>query len=435
MVAEKSIGGPGLAKHVIVISMDALSQDNWQAVKDLPNLSRLIKDGVYSTELKSVFPTLTYVAHTTMVTGVYPDKHGIVHNNPLQPFVPETEQDWYWYQRDIKVPTIYQLAEEKGLKTAGLLWPVTGKANIRYNLPEIKAVRSENQAIKVFKNGNPLFCAGLELKLGKYRKGTQQPYLDDFTTKAAINTIKRKKPNLLLIHLIDLDDAKHSFRTDSKEVQAAIERMDKRLGEIIKAVEDTGISQETTYIVIGDHGQFNVDHKIYLNNLLVEKGLIYRDGEKWRWRAYLQSCGGSAYLHVKENDREAEALALETLEAAIGAGTYGIEQIYHREQLDLLHAGADIQYAVEAKVGYSFDEAITEETVVNCSERGIRYATHGYSPEKPEYKCVLIAAGAGIKQNFSIGPLEMVDIAPTIAHLLGLTLNAIDGNKIQAMIL
>jgi predicted AlkP superfamily pyrophosphatase or phosphodiesterase len=118
-------------KHLIMVSYDAFSEDNWPAAKALPNLSGLIKNGTHCTALKSVYPTLTYVVHTTMVTGVYPDKHGIVHNNPLQPFVSEDEQKWYWFRKNIKVPTIYDLLQQKGLRTAGILWPVTGKSNIR----------------------------------------------------------------------------------------------------------------------------------------------------------------------------------------------------------------------------------------------------------------------------------------------------------------
>ena len=69
----------GKAKHLVVLSYDAFSEDNWEKASRLPNLSQLIKNGSYSKELKSVYPTLTYVVHTTMVTGVYPERHGIYH--------------------------------------------------------------------------------------------------------------------------------------------------------------------------------------------------------------------------------------------------------------------------------------------------------------------------------------------------------------------
>src|SRR5450756_582145 len=94
-------------KHLIVISYDAFSEENWERASQYPNLKQLIKNGAYSTKLSSVYPTLTYVVHTTMVTGVYPDQHGIIHNNHFEPFVKEKDLSWYWFRREIKTPTIY----------------------------------------------------------------------------------------------------------------------------------------------------------------------------------------------------------------------------------------------------------------------------------------------------------------------------------------
>jgi predicted AlkP superfamily pyrophosphatase or phosphodiesterase len=352
-----------LAKHLIVISYDAFSEDNWEMAKNLPNLSKLIKSGSYSTKLKSVYPTLTYVVHTSLVTGVYPDKHGIIHNNPFQPFIEEKNQKWYWFRKDIKVPTIYDALKNNNMSSAGILWPVTGKSSIKYNLPEIVAINGENQALKVLKNGSPFFCLNMELKYGKIRKGVRQPYLDNFSTMCAIDTIKRKKPNLLLLHLIDLDDAKHKYGTDSSEVEEAIKRMDKRLGQIINAVEEAGMWEDAVFIVVGDHGQFNVRYKVHLNNILKEENLIFEDNGSMQWRAYFQSCGGSAYLHIRKDDKEAEKSVLEVLKKIMEKDQYGIEALYYREELNSLHIDKTIQYMVEAKQGYSFDDNLHKTTI------------------------------------------------------------------------
>ncbi len=261
----------GKAKHLIVISYDAFSEDNWEKASRLPNLSRLIENGVFSTKLKSVYPTLTYVVHTTMMTGVYPDKHGIYHNNPLQPFVGEEDQAWFWFRKDIRVPTVYEALKKHRMKSAAILWPVTGKASIGYNMPEIKAIGRENQALKILKNGNPLYCMRLEIKYGKIRKGIDQPYLDDFTVMCGTDTILSKKPELLMIHFIDLDDAKHHYGTDSTQVDQVLLRMDGRIGKMMDAVASAGISEETVFMVLGDHGQKNVRYKVRLNQLLKEE--------------------------------------------------------------------------------------------------------------------------------------------------------------------
>ena len=178
------------AKHVIVISYDAFSEDNWDFASSLPNLSLLISKGVYSNDLISIYPSLTYVVHSTLVTGVYPDRHEIVHNNPFQPFISEKNQEWFWYRKDINAATIYDAVKEANLTTSAILWPVTGKAKIDYNLPEVVAINGENQAFKILKNGSPIFCAKLSLKYGKVLDGVNQPNLDDFSTLCAVDTIK-----------------------------------------------------------------------------------------------------------------------------------------------------------------------------------------------------------------------------------------------------
>ncbi|MEO4055393.1 alkaline phosphatase family protein [Solibacillus sp. CAU 1738] len=417
-------------KHIIVISYDAFSEDNWEMASKQPNLSKLIKNGAYTTKVKSVYPTLTYVIHATYVTGVYPNKHGVYHNNPFQPFVAEEDQSWHWFRRDIKVPTVYDEVTKRGMRVAGILWPVSGKASINYNIPEIKAIKNENQAIKILKNGSPIFSIGMELKYGRYRKGIEQPYLDDFSTMCAVDTIKHKKPNLLLLHLIELDEAKHALGTKGQHIDQAIQRMDKRLGDIMDAVEDAGIKENTTFIVVGDHGQLNVRYKVYLNRLLKDHGLIYEENGEMKWRAYVQGAGGAAYLHVKEGDLEAQKIALELLDQAREENCYGIESIFTRNDLDALHVDTKFHYMIEAKEGYAFADAYDEPIIVDLHERGIKYATHGYSPNKPNYTSALVISGEDIKNECELGDVEVIDIAPTIANILGIDFPNCDGRAL-----
>ena len=418
----------GKPRHLIVISADGLSEDNWEAINQLPVLSGLVRNGAHTRELTSVFPTLTYVVHTTMVTGMYPDKHGVIHNNQLQPFIPEKEQTWYWYRDSVKAPTIYDLVREQGLSTAGIMWPVSGRSSIQYNLPEIIAIKGENQALKVLRAGNFFYCLGLELRHGKIRRGINQPELDDFVTRCAIDTITRQKPNLLLMHLIDLDDAKHRSGTKSQQVDAALGRLVRRVGEIIAATKTAGTYDDTTFVVIGDHGQFDIHHKVSLNNLLEENGLIYLENGQLQWKAYLQSAGGSAYLYTK--DPESEQRAVQVLTEAMQDGQYGIESVLTRPALDAYHISDAVACAVEAKEGFYFDERLLYHTVENLDELGITYATHGYSPEKPNYKCIFIASGAHAAKDKPLGPMDMVDVAPTLARILGLDFYPCNGKTI-----
>lgn len=423
------------AKHLVVISYDAFSEDNWERASRLPNLSKLIKNGAYSTQLKSVYPTLTYVVHTTMVTGVYPDRHGIYHNNPFQPFVGEKEQRWFWFKKDVEAPAIYDVLKEHRMKSAGILWPVTGRASIRYNIPEIRAIKKENQALKILKNGSPFFSIRMEKKFGALRRGIEQPYLDNFTTMCAVDTIKRKKPNLILIHLIDLDDAKHEHGTFSPEIERVLIRMDKRLGDIMDAVEKAGIKEDTVFLVAGDHGQIDIRYKVKLNRLLKERGLIYEEKGEMKWRAYLQSAGGSAYLHLKENDEEAKWMALNILNEAAADECYGIEKLYTKKELGGFHAASSVQYMLEAKTGYCFEDSLDGPVITDLEAEGIKYATHGFSPDKAGYQCNLVVSGDCIKKGYPLGEIRMVDIAPTMANILGIDFHACDGRSLNEIFL
>ncbi len=401
-------------KNIILISYDAFSQDNWDYGKNLPNLKKLIENGGYTNKLKSVYPTLTYVVHSTISTGCYPNKHGIYHNTPLQPFVSEENQQWFWNNSNTKVNTVYEEASKHKLKVASLLWPVTAKAKIKYNIPEIKALNKENQAIKVLKNGSILYTLEMELKNGHIRKGIQQPYLDDYTTKCAVNTIKTKNIDLLMVHFIDLDDQKHNYGTNSEEVKKAMERMDKRIGHIIKAVNKSK-KDDTIFIIVGDHGQIDVKHKIKLNKILVDIGLIFEKDGKLEYKAYFQSAGGSAYLHIKNNDPKVEKKVIEAITKIMEDDKWGIDQIIDKTALTNLKASSITNYMIEAKEGYTFIDDIDGNNIdVNGT-----YATHGYLPCKDNYLCNLVISGKDIKNNYFIDNVEMVDIAPTISKLLG----------------
>ena len=413
-----------MRSKVILLSVDALSTSEWEQIQCLPNFKRIMDNGTYSNQLISVYPTQTYTVHTTMVTGNYPDKHGIYNNHFLQPFVKAEKQAFFWYQHQIKSPTIYDLVKENKLKTCGLLWPVSGKSSIKYNLPEILALENESQVLKVLKNGSPLYIMNMERLFAKQRVGNEQPYLDEHIKRCLIYTIKNQKPDLSIVHLVSLDAAKHQHAVESSEVYKALENMDRIIGEILDAAND-----EFTIFLVGDHGHFTIDKVVHLNNLLQDANLL--DGETKQWRAYIQSMGGSAALHVKEGDREAEKLALQILND--NRDLCGIEEIYNISQLEELHFGYDCKYVIEGKIGYSYKEDLGEVLVQDFKALGKKYATHGYNPNKDNYSCIFMTMGNGINKNQKIGQINMVDIAPTISHVMGLEFYPCDGEIIQSL--
>ena len=106
----------------LVISIDALITADIERLCKLPNMSRIMKDASIVRDIECIYPTLTYPCHTTIVTGCYPEKTGIIHNERLQPNAAKAE--WNWWAQDIRVPTVIDVAREAGLTTSTITWPV-----------------------------------------------------------------------------------------------------------------------------------------------------------------------------------------------------------------------------------------------------------------------------------------------------------------------
>ncbi|MDP4161814.1 MAG: ectonucleotide pyrophosphatase/phosphodiesterase, partial [Bacillota bacterium] len=183
-----------LTDHLIVISFDCLSSLDHPILQKLPHFSSLLKEGSYCLNVKSIYPSVTYPCHATIVTGNYPVRHGVTSNTLLQPG--NLSPDWHWYRRSINGTTLYDEAKKKHMKTAALLWPVTAKADIDFNMPEIFANRPwHNQIFVSLFNGSPLYQLELNHHFGHIRNGLNQPELDDFVLESAVHTINTKKPN------------------------------------------------------------------------------------------------------------------------------------------------------------------------------------------------------------------------------------------------
>lgn len=409
-------------QHLVIISLDSLGfRDIDEHRTELPTLNKLVNGGTWVKEVKGIYPTLTYPSHTTIITGQYPRKHGIVNNTKIQPN--RKSPDWYWYQKDVKVPTLYDLARKKGLTTAAFLWPVTAGSKITYNLAEIFPNRIwTNQVLISLRASSPLFILEMNQKYGKLRNGIKQPELDDFITACTVDTLKRKKPNLTLLHLVDMDSMRHRYGVRSDEALEALHRLDIHVAQVINATKAAGTFEDTNFVILGDHYQINVDKMIHLNTLFAKRGwLTARPDQTFKkdWRVMAKTCDGCTYIYTRNFEQ------IDRLKDVI-SGVEGVEKIY--DKADAIERGADPECTlmVEAKAGYYFtDESdranAVEKVLPEMMGDADRYqGVHGYDPEKTGYKTTLIFNGPMIKQNKTVARADLVDEAPTFAKLLGL---------------
>ncbi|WP_066309293.1 alkaline phosphatase family protein [Bacillus sp. FJAT-29814] len=430
-----------LTDHLIIISFDCLSALDYPIMKDLPHFQTILENGALVKNVKSIYPSVTYPCHASIVTGNYPNRHGIINNTLLQPG--RISPDWNWFRRSIKCTTLYDEAKKANLTTAALLWPVTGKANIDYNMPEIFANRPwHNQIVVSLLSGTPSYQWELNKRYGHIRNGLHQPELDDFVLEAAVDTIKTKKPNLMMIHFTDLDSMRHDFGFSSKEAMAAIDRHHTRLGRILSALKESGIYENSTIVVLGDHSALDEDKAISLNVLFQRENLISVNGKGkiTDWKAYCKTCDGSAYIYLKDpNDKATYESVKNLLDSLLTNPDGGIEQVLTGPEAANLGADGNCAFMIEAKQGYfiledyqgDYLKKITPENTK--ADKKYTQATHGYSPKKENYGTILMAAGRGIKPG-TIPSARLIDEGPTFARLLGVSLGDTDGSVIEEML-
>ena len=388
--------------RLCMISLDAVAQPDADRLLGLPALSALAEEGVFCRNVKTVYPTLTYPIHASLLTGCRPLSHGVGHNQPFQPDTPPRMRKWYWRVGDIKRKTLYQAARERKMSVASILWPVSGKnPYVRRNFPEVLPLPGENAALKMLRYAG-LWILKMELLYGKQRKSIQQPDLDDYAALLCEKLYaSRRPPRVLTVHLVDCDAMRHRYGTDSEEARAAMTRLDGRVKRIVDAVEKAGLTEETLFCVVSDHGQQDAPNGVLLDQLL-----------KKACGARAQTLGMGAYI-FGEDLAKARAVLEQNMDA------WGIGQIFGENELRAMNAPADVHLAVDARPGCCFIDK-PEET------RG----EHGFNLDCPQARTFFCISGPGIPRGLTLPPMNLVDIAPTLADLMGWELPGAQGRSI-----
>jgi len=416
----------------VIISIDALRSEDLNFLKTLPNFSNLINQGSVVKKVTSIYPSVTYPCHASIITGCYPNKHGIYNNYLFQPG--NEKPDWFWFYKYIKRKTIIDIAKEKNMKVATLFWPVTGGIKLNYNLAEILPHgKYKSQTSVSLKYSSTLFMLKCFIKYGHNLKGISQPYLDNFTTDCALDVLK-KGVDLSLIHLVDLDSMRHEFGTNSQESYEALKRHDERLGKILSLLKETNTLQDTTFFILGDHSFKDVEYMININCFLRDNNFINlsADGTLLDYTAYAHKCDGSCEIFIKDMGTKDRILSLfnkTTLNAL------GIKTAYTDNTLSNFNVGNNISIMLEAKDGFCFTSNFTSNLYVEKNDSSKCIAYHGYNPKQDDYKTLFIASGKGISTGIEIEHMNLVDIAPTFCKLINGTLDGIDGTCIDEMLI
>ncbi len=123
-------------RKAVILSLDAFFQEDIKRLKEDHPLRRYFAEAAVCDRVKTVFPSLTYPAHVTLMTGCDPVHTGIGQNQPYQPGLEAPMRAWYWDAAAVKAPTLLDQVKAAGGRCASILWPVTGKnPSVRWNFP------------------------------------------------------------------------------------------------------------------------------------------------------------------------------------------------------------------------------------------------------------------------------------------------------------
>ena len=420
--------GQGERRAVALISIDGLPA----AVLDdpairLPHLRALAARGVRAASLRPVFPTVTWPCHTTLVTGVSPARHGVLGNVVLDRrsgalvshYGDRTEAP-------VRVETLWDRAALAGLRSAAVCWPKTRSAkHLADCVPEFF-----DQDLFDTLSTRPLWtelrAAGLPVeRYARWSEDFELAALQDWLSlETATHLLRHRPPDLLLLHFLASDCFQHDHGPGSPEARWAIEHVDGLLGRFLDALAETGRADRTDVVVVGDHGFLPSRVVAYPNRVLHEGGMAPGNGTRWRGdrEALVVSNGGSAHVYLAPGPNRDARLgrlrdvlgAVPGVAAVIGPDTYpdlGLPApAEDPTQGDLMLLAADDWY---------FDD----HTAPGDEPKPYR-GSHGHLATHPKMLTAFLAAGPGVPEGRRLGEASQLDVAPTVAALLGITLPA-----------
>lgn len=422
-------------RHVVVICVDGLPAylfDDPNA--SMPAIRKLAAEGVLSQGMTVSNPSVTWPNHTSMTTGVRPEKHGVLFNGVLVrtglglPVKVDPKRD----KSDlVRVTTIYDVLHEKGFRTAAINWPCTRNAkSVDDNFPDVpdSFEHTTPRLVQEMKDVGIVTDAEIE----KFPK-MSTPARDRIWTQAACHVIRRRKPHLLLFHPLNVDATHHRYGPQTPAGYTAVALADTCVRDVLDAVNDAGIRDTTTILVVSDHGFMAIPKTLQPNVALRQAGMLTVEGTQVtaaRAQVFPEGGIGMLYLTVPnkiEEDRKKVIELFREKEGIAGIVTpdefakYGLPQPSDYPQM------ADL--ILVAKDGYGFGAAATGDDFVVKSE--VTVGTHGFLSTNAKMNATFVASGAGIVKGKKIGVIDNIDVTPTIAKILGVAFEA-DGKPVAA---
>ncbi len=360
-------------KYLVVLSVDGFRHD-YPEMYAVPNLERISERGVRAEYVSPVFPTFTFPNHYSMVTGMYPDNHGIVMNNFYCP-----ELDATFRMRDADATTnpdfygaepVWVTAELQGITTATYYW-VGSEAPVNGVMP---TYWKEYDASVPFESRIDSVIAWLSL-----------PFED--------------RPQLILFYFNEPDSQGHLSGPESKETGYMAEYIDSLVGVLETKLATLPFSENIDLIITSDHGMSKVSHSRYVNLL---------DHIEWYW--FERFHGSNPVYTISPRQRFADTL---------------YNSLLHAENVSI-----SLNHELPERLNFGKNPRTLDMTVMADSSWSIGFGepgtyhtggAHGYDNRNSDMHTVFFASGPSFKRGHLHPPFEVIDLYPLIARILGIT--------------
>lgn len=361
--------------YVVLVSMDGFRWDYAKQFK-LQNLKQIASEGVHAKSMKPSYPSKTFPNHYSIVTGLYPDHHGIINNV----FYDAALNESFSLSSDAKTDSryyggnpIWNLAEQQGVKTASFFWPGSDidKRNPSY-----------------FKKYDSKIPYGA--RIDTVLKWLQLP--------------EKQRPHLVTLYFDEPDHTGHNFGPLSTETKKAVIKMDSIMGALSRRLDQLEIGKKINLIIVSDHGMASISN---------DKKVTVLDYLKPEWLGYKAVVNPIMSLQAKAGCQDSIAKALKKVPH--------IKFWKSTEVPKRLHYGTNPRvhdFVIEAKKGYS---------LVSKESQNIKGGTHGYDNNEKDMHAIFYAKGPAFKLDKTVKTFQNVSVYPLIAHILGLQIGEIDG--------
>ncbi len=421
IVIANSAGAQNADKHVVLVTIDGFRpnfylEDTW----DTPNLKDIKREGVHAYGVNSVFPSITYPSHITIVTGVQPARHGIFYNAMFEKDS-ATRGQIYWHFNQITSPTLWEVTQQAGLKAASVNWPVSVGAPTVFNISDVGAKGPKVMEDSASPAGISTF---IKQKLLNNAPGIKVG-IDKNVASIAAWVIKTEKPNFMTVHLLGMDHVQHLHGRNGPEIEKTIVLADSAVGMIRKAIEEAGLKDNTLLIITGDHGFYDVTTTVSPNVWLQDWGFMKNTNE---WKAKFHTAGGGAFLFLKDKGDVTTLKAITSKLKSLPEADRKYFEIVAGKKLAAIGADPGVVLALTGINGAAFS-ARTNATAVDKGKGG----THGYFPNTRNIQTGFLAEGQGLEKGAKIQEMNLRDMSAIVAKYLGLSMPTSEGKLPKGM--